>query len=469
MRAPLLDRRTVLRGLGATIALPMLDAMLPRGIARAASAAVPSAAGAAVAPTRVAYVFFPNGVEVDAWMPGVDAAGRWIPSTSLAPLAEFQREIAVYRGLRHRNAEANGDGPGDHARSAACFLTGAQPRKTAGDDIRAGRSIDQAIADDFAAMPEQGTERGTERRSDARGPRATRLRSLELGSEPAMTAGNCDSGYSCAYSANISWKSENLPNGKETDPRAAFERIFGRTSESPEEAAARLRARRSILDGAVLEAKRLARLVGSDDRARLDEYLDGVRELERRIDGDAVAQLEAGDIPELEGGPYDLAQRLDLLGEVLVLAFRTDSTRIATLMLANEGSNRPYREIGVSDGHHDVSHHGGNADKRAHFAAINRFQSERCAAFLRALSKAREDGKPLLDSTIVLYGSAITDGNRHNHDDLPILVAGGGVKGAGRVVRCEPGTPLCNLHVGIAQAVGARIDRFGDSTGVVEV
>ncbi|MFM7261802.1 MAG: DUF1552 domain-containing protein [bacterium] len=380
MRAPLLDRRTVLRGLGATIALPMLDAMLPRGIVRAASAALPSVAGAAAAPMRVAYVFFPNGVEIDAWMPGVDAAGRWIPSVSLAPLAEFQRDIAVYRGLRHRNAEANGDGPGDHARSAACFLTGAQPRKTAGDDIRAGRSIDQAIADDFANASSQETA--------APRPRATRLRSLELGSEPAMTAGNCDSGYSCAYSANISWKSENLPNGKETDPRAAFERIFGRTSESPEESAARLRARRSILDGAVLEAKRIARAVGSEDRARLDEYLDGVRELERRIDGDAVAQLEAGDIPELEGGPYDLAQRLDLLGEVLVLAFKTDSTRIATLMLANEGSNRPYREIGVSEGHHDVSHHGGNADKRAHFAAINRFQSERCAAFLRALSKA---------------------------------------------------------------------------------
>jgi hypothetical protein len=452
MRPPFLDRRTVLRGLGATIALPMLDAMLPRGVSHGLSRAAAAALPAGAPPTRVAYVFFPNGVEVDAWMPAADAAGRWVPSASLAPLAEFQREIAVFRGLRHRNAEANGDGPGDHARSAACFLTGAQPRKTAGDDIRAGRSIDQAIADDLAA-------RGM----------STKLRSIELGSEPAMTAGNCDSGYSCAYSANISWKSENLPNGKETDPRAAFERIFGRTSESPEEAAARLRARRSILDGAVLEAKRIARAVGGEDRARLDEYLDGVRELERRIDHDAMAQLEAGDVPDLEGGPYDLAQRLDLLGEVLVLAFRTDATRVATLMLANEGSNRPYREIGVGEGHHDVSHHGGNAEKRAHFAAINRFQSERCAAFLRALSKARENGRPLLDSTIVLYGSAITDGNRHNHDDLPILVAGGGVQAAGRVVRCEPGTPLCNLHVGIAQAAGARIERFGDSTGVVGV
>ncbi len=451
MRPPFLDRRTALRGLSCTIALPLLDAMLPRGITRAAAAATSNMANAAT-PVRVAYLFFPNGVNVDAWRPAVDAAGRWVPSPSLAPLAEFQRDIAVYTGLRHRNAEANGDGPGDHARSAACFLTGAQPRKTAGDDIRAGRSIDQAIADDLVL---QG--------------RTTRLRSLELGSEPAMTAGNCDSGYSCAYSANISWKSENLPNGKETDPRAAFERIFGRTSESPEETAARLRSRRSILDGAVREAKRLARSVGTEDRARLDEYLEGVRDLERRIDLDAAAQLDAGDVPDLDGGPYDLAKRIDLLGDVLALAFKTDSTRVATLMLANEGSNRPYREIGVSDGHHDVSHHGGNAEKLAHFAAINRFQVERCAAFLRALKRTKENGRPLLDATVVLYGSAITDGNRHNHDDLPILVAGGRVKARGQVVRCEPGTPLCNLHVGLAQAAGARLDRFGDSTGVVDV
>lgn len=454
MREPLLNRRTVIRSLSATIALPMLDAMLPRGLCRAHSAAASgvSATGMLGAPTRVAYLFFPNGVNVEAWRPTIDAAGRWIPSATLAPLNELRSSIAVYTGLRHRNAEANGDGPGDHARSAACFLTGVQARKTAGDDIKAGRSIDQAIADEFA-------------RTGVR----TRLRSLELGSEPAMTAGSCDSGYSCAYSANISWKSENLPNGKETDPRAAFERIFGRSSESPEDAASRLHARRSILDGAMLEAKRLTSLVGRDDRARLDEYLDGVRELERRIDNEAVAQLDAGDIPEFDGGPYDLAQRIDLLGEVLALAFRTDSTRVATLMLANEGSNRPYREVGVSAGHHDVSHHGGNPEKLAHFAAINQFHTERFASFLRALSKARENGKPLLDSTIVLYGGAITDGNRHNHDDLPILVAGGGIRGAGHVVACEPGTPLCNLHTGIAQAAGATLTNFGDATGAIQI
>ncbi len=405
--------------------------------------------------TRVAYMFFPNGVNTAAWLPTVGADGAWIASPTLAPLAAFQKDITVYTGLRHRNAEANGDGPGDHARSAACFLTGVQPRKTAGDDIRAGRSIDQAIADDFE-----------------RTGRTTRLRSIELGSEPAMVAGNCDSGYSCAYSANISWKSESLPNGKETDPRAAFERIFGRSGESPAHIAARMRSRRSILDGAVREAKRLLSEVGVGDRARIDEYLDGVRGLERRLDLDALAQLDRDDtLPDFEGAPLDMARRVDLLGEVLALAFKTDSTRVATLMIANEGSNRAYREIGVSDGHHDVSHHGNAEDKLAHFAAINRFHAERCAAFLRALANTRENGVPLLDSTIVLYGGAIADGNRHNHDDLPILVAGGAARGlkGGRLEACAKGTPLCNLHLGIARAAGAELESFGDSTGVVAV
>lgn len=456
MRAPLIHRRTMLRGAGALIALPWLEGMLPRGVlSSTALAATDTAATGIAQPTaRVAYMFFPNGVHTAAWTPAVDAAGLWTPSPTLAPLDEFRKEISVYSGLRHRNAEANGDGPGDHARSAACFLTGAQPRKTAGDDIKAGRSIDQAIADELA-----------------RTGRATRLRSLELGSEPAMTAGNCDSGYSCAYSANISWKSDSLPNGKETDPRAAFERVFGKSGEDPAEAAARMRSRRSILDGAVREAKRLAGELGASDRTRLDEYLDGVRALELRVDNDALAELDARrDIPDFGEGPIDLARRVDLLGEVLALAFRTDSTRVATLMVANEGSNRAYREVGVSAGHHDVSHHAGDEEKLAHFAAINRFHAERCAAFLRALARTRgEQGASLLDSTIVLYGGAIGDGNRHNHDDLPILVAGGRSLGhaGGRVRACDKGTPLCNLHVGIARAAGADIAQFGDANGVV--
>jgi hypothetical protein len=217
------------------------------------------------------------------------------------------------------------------------------------------------------------------------------------------------------------------------------------------------------------EAKRLSRQVGASDRARLDEYLEGVRDLESRLGEDALADLEVGDaVPNFDAAPRDIGSRIDLLGEVLALAFKTDSTRIATLMLANEGSNRPYREVGVAEGHHDVSHHGKNPEKLEKFAAINRFQSERFAAFLRALTRVKENGKPLLDSTIVLYGSAINDGNRHNHDDLPILVAGGRAK-RGRIVASAPGTPLCNLHVGIARAAGVKLDRFGDANGSIEV
>jgi len=453
MREPLVHRRTMLRGIGATIALPWLEAMLPRGIGPAALAATSSA----LAPdrtTRSVFVFFPNGTNPATWRPIAAAKGAWVPSTSLLPLKGFERDITIHSGLRHQRAEANGDGPGDHARSAACFLTGMQPRKTAGDDIRAGRSIDQAMAD---ALGTAG--------------RGTRLRSIELGTEPAMTAGNCDSGYSCAYSANISWRSESLPNGKETDPKAAFERLFGRANLTPEEAAMQAKSRRSVLDGAAAQAKRLAGIVGRNDRERLDEYLGAVRDLERQIDSDALAEIDAKDLPEFEGGPMDLARRTDLLSQVLALALQTDSTRVVTFMLANEGSNRPYHEIGISQGHHDVSHHGNDASKMEAFTRINTFQSQRLAALLTALSKAREGGRSLLDTTLVLYGSAITDGNAHNHNDLPILIAGGGARGhrGGRIVQHAPGTPLCNLHLGMAAAAGAPMSAFGDSTGTISI
>ncbi|MFZ4466332.1 MAG: DUF1552 domain-containing protein [Phycisphaerales bacterium] len=451
MRAPIVDRRTVLRGIGATIALPWLEAMAPRGLAIGRAAAAMSAATAR--PARTAFLFFPNGVNPSAWPTPMDGLTTWHATGALEPLAEFRGRIAMHTGLTHANAAALGDGPGDHARSAACFLTGAHPRKTAGDDLRNGRSIDQEIAD-----------------AVARSARPTRLRSLELGSEPPMTAGNCDSGYSCAYSANISWKADNLPNGKETDPRKAFDRVFGRTGESPEARAARERVRRSVLDGAVSQARELGARLGAADRGRLDEYLDGVRDLERRLDADAGAHLDPGTtLPDFEGAPKTVAGRIDLLGEVLALAFRTDATRVATLMLANEGSNRPYPEVDVSSGHHDVSHHGGDAAKMEAFARINRFHAERFAAFLRALDRTREDGVSLLDSTVVLYGGAITDGNRHNHDDLPVLVAGGAATGVsgGSVLRSPHGTPLCNLHLSIAERMGARLDRFGDSSGRV--
>jgi hypothetical protein len=232
-----------------------------------------------------------------------------------------------------------------------------------------------------------------------------------------------------------------------------------------------VKSRRSVLDGAAAQAKRLSGIVGRNDRERLDEYLSAVRDLERQIDSNALAEIDSKDLPEFEGGPMDLARRTDLLSQVLVLALQTDSTRVVTFMLANEGSNRPYQEIGVSQGHHDVSHHGNDSAKMDAFTRINTFQSERLAALLTALSKAREGGRSLLDTTLVLYGSAITDGNAHNHNDLPILIAGGGARGhrGGRIVEHAPDTPLCNLHLGMAAAAGAPLSAFGDSTGTIAI
>lgn len=454
MRAPFLTRRTVLRGCGAAIALPFLDAMMPRGVGVRAAAAAGATPMGGSAPKRAIFVFFPNGMNPAAWRPTIGADGRWIPSQTLAPLNGFQEVISVHSGLRHRHAEANGDGPGDHARSAACFLTGMQPRKTAGDDIRAGLSVDQAIADELG-----------------RTGQVTRFRSLELGTEPAMTAGNCDSGYSCAYSANISWRSPTLPNGKETDPEAAFRRLFGDRGMTEEERRERAQSRRSILDGAMEQVRRLGGIVGQSDRTRLDEYLDGVRTLERRVALDATVQRDVENIPGLNGGPVDYAGRTDLLSDIMAVALQTDSTRVATFMLANEGSNRSYAEIGVSSGHHEVSHHGDEQAKLDAFNRITAHQTERFAALLRALQARQEGEGTLLDSTLVLYGSAITDGNRHDHRDLPILIAGGSALGhrGGAMVNHARDTPLCNLHRGIAEAVGAPLTQFGDATGVALV
>jgi hypothetical protein len=442
MSAPL-HRRTVLRGAGAALALPFLDAMLPGGglVTRTAAAAA-RAAALADAPARLLFVFVPNGVEPSAW-----------PGSALDALGAHSAHATVLRGLCHRNAAALGDGPGDHARSAACFLTGVHPRKTSGGDITAGVSVDQVAARRLAGR--------------------TRLESIELGGEPTMRAGDCDSGYSCAYSANISWRGPHTPSGKEHDPRRAFELLF---SDGPadEDAAARTRRialRRSILDALGGQARALSDRVGTDDRRKLDEYLEGVRSLERRIESmerTAGTGVDAADAAALDRDPADYAARIDLLAEITALAFAQDRTRVATLMLANEGSNRAYADVGVSDGHHEVSHHGNDPAKLAKFAAINRWQGVRLAALLSALHRRQESaGGSVLDRTLVLYGGAIGDGNRHNHDDLPVILAGGSGLGVrhGAERACAPGTPLCNLYLGMLASAGIPVGRFGDSTG----
>ncbi len=448
-----LDRRTVLRGLGTAVALPWLEAMSTFPVRAARAAAVEST------PTRIALLFVPNGVHAPDWLvpgggagPGDSALPAGLPSL-LAPLDRVREHVSVHSGLAHGNARALGDGPGDHARSAACFLTGAHPRKTAGSDIHNGISFDQVLADHWRGR--------------------TRFDSLELGCEPAMTAGNCDSGYSCAYSANISWRSPRTPVAKETNPRAVFERLFmtGPAGESAEARDLRLRRRSSILDAVRSDARRLAGRLGGRDREKLDEYLDGVRGLERRIERIEGTEQDptAWGLDDLPAGvPGDYREHLEVMGDLMALAFRLDLTRVCTFMWANEGSNRTFPEVAVRDGHHHLSHHAGDEAKIEAIRRINLWQAERFADLVdRFQSVEIGPGRTLLDDTLMCFGGAISDGNRHNHNDLPIVVAGrGGGVSTGRHVRHRRGTPLCDLFVGMGRAAGAPIDRFGDSDGV---
>ena len=366
-------------------------------------------------------------------------------------------KITIHAGLAHRNARALGDGPGDHARSAACFLTGAHPRKTSGSDILNGISVDQLAANHMRGK--------------------TRFDSLELGCERNATGGNCDSGYSCAYSANISWKSPRTPVAKEISPREVFERMFmqGPIGESLEARASRLSRRKSILDAVRGDVRRLGANIGGRDRMKLEEYLDGVRALERRVE--AVERSEQDptgwgldDLPR--GVPGDFQEHIEIMGDLMMLAFQLDLTRVATFMWANEGSNRTFPMVGVREGHHHLSHHGSNEDKVDSIRKIDRWQAERFGDLVKRFDSMRDaEDRSLLDDTLLVFGSAISDGNRHNHDNLPIILAGGGSGAArpGRLVTHEKNTPLCNLYLSMLQKSGVEVDSFGDSTGSVQL
>ncbi len=441
-----ISRRTVLHGIGTAVALPMLEGMLPR-TARAAGEA-------AKAPTRMAFVFVPNGVHMPDWTPAETGANFSLPKT-LEPLAPVKKSLTVFSGLAHDKARANGDGPGDHARSASTFLTGCQARKTHGADINIGVSIDQLAAQKI-------------------GQRTT-LPSLELGIDRGANAGNCDSGYSCAYSHNISWRSATTPQAKEINPRSVFDRLFG-GGEDQATKAKRQEYRKSILDFALEDARDLRGRIGINDQRKLDEYLSSVREIEQRIQ---AAERYAAKAPQAPasfarpgGVPEDNQGHITLMFDLLHLAFQADITRVATFMLANEGSNRSYRNIGVSDGHHDLSHHGNNKDKQAKIAQINRYHMEQFAAFSKKLQDTKEGTGSLLDHSMIVYGCAIGDGNAHNHDNLPIVVAGGGngTLPTGQHLKYRRNTPLANLFLHMLDGMGAGsgVEKFGDSTGRLE-
>jgi len=436
-----ISRRTVLRGLGACVALPLLESMLPlRSLAGST---------AAEAPLRMAFIYTPNGQNMQAWTPTAEGA-KFELSATLEPLKEVKDYITVLSGLAQKKAFANGDGPGDHARAMATFLTGCQAKKTGGADIRIGVSVDQLAAD---AIGKQ-----------------TRFSSLEIGCEEIRSSGSCDSGYSCAYSNNLSWRSETTPVAKEINPRLVFERLFGVAKDKHETEESRTRRDRnnkSILDFVNEDAQTLKNKLGANDQRKLDEYLTGVREIEERL-ARAQPTVEIGDtkIVRPTGIPHNYEEHLRLMADILVLAFKTDLTRVSTFVFANDGSNRDYGLIGVPEGHHDLSHHGGEKKKLEKIQKINQFHITQFAYLLGKLKGAAEGDKTLLDNCMIVYGSGIGDGNRHNHDELPILLAGRG-KGtikAGRHLRYRRETPLNNLYLAMLDRIGAEVDGFGDST-----
>ena len=434
-----LSRRSVLRGLGAAVSLPLLDAMLP-------PARVLGAAKAA--PKRLAVVFIPNGAHMADWTPQAEGEQFELP-TILEPLKPFKQDLMVLSGLTQDKARPHGDGGGDHARSAAAFLTGMHPRKTHGANIQVGVSMDQVAAQHIG--------------------QATHLPSLELGCDRGQQAGNCDSGYSCAYSANISWRSQSTPMSKEINPRLVFERLFGDDTSGPAGGRAQRQIdQKSILDYVLDDASRLRGQLGGTDRHKLDEYLTSVRELEGRVQQvERSAAADSKQPVKPDGIPKDYQQHIRLMCDLMVLAFQSDLTRVATFMIANEGSNRSYPFIGVPDGHHDVSHHGGSVEKQAKIRTINLFHMRQFAYLLDKLRTVREGDGTLLDHSMVLYGGGISDGNRHNHDDLPILLAGrgGGTLKPGRHMRYPKNTPLNNLYLSLLEGLGVHEEVLGDSTG----
>jgi hypothetical protein len=437
-----ISRRTVLRGLGASLALPWLEAMGPL-----TSWAAPAATPASAIPNRMAFLYVPNGKNMPDWTPKKEGADFELPAI-IEPLAPVKDDVLVLTGLTADKARPNGDGPGDHARALAAFLTGCQPRKTDGTDIRAGVSVDQVAA--------------------ARIGDLTRLPSLEIGCEQGAMAGNCDSGYSCVYSSAISWHSATQPLPKEVNPKLVFDRLFG---SGPDAGRARRDAeRRSILDFVREDSRDLEGRLGATDRRKLDEYFAAIRDVERRINrAQQMPEPKAPDFAKPAGAPKEFADYLRLMCDLLVLAFQADVTRICTFVFANEGSNRPYRFIGVPEGHHDLSHHGNDPKKRAKIRDINRFHVTQLAYLLGKLKAIHEGDGTLLDHCMVAYGSGNSDGNAHNHNDLPILLAGrgSGTIKTGRHIRYPKETPLNNLWMALLERMKCGVPSLGDSTGVL--
>lgn len=444
-----LDRRLFLKGVGVCLGLPMLDSLVPAPL-KAAVAPAGTAVTPTGAPLRMAYVYFPNGAHQDYWWPKGQGTSFELGRT-MQPLAALRDKFQVVGGLDLHEADPGNDGGGDHARANATFLTGARARKTDGNDIHVGVSVDQVTAKQVG--------------------HATRFSSLELSCDSVHKAGHCDTGYSCAYQYNISWQSPTTPMTPEPNPRLVFERLFG--SGPPEvrqrNYEMRLRTQKSLLDFVLDDARSLQGRLSRRDQEKLDEYLTSVRDIEKRLEhAESFGALPKPDLSTPAGIPSDYGQHMDLMYDLLAMAWQTDSTRVATLLLAGDGTNRAFPEIGIAEGHHYCSHHRGNADLMEKVGRIDQFYMQHFARFLEKLDTMKDvDGNSVLHNSMIVYGCGNADGNRHTHTNLPVVLAGagGGSLTPGRSVRYNS-APMTNLYLTLARRMGVSgVPRIGDSTG----
>jgi Protein of unknown function (DUF1552) len=443
-----LSRRGFLRGLGACVALPAFES-LGGAKAFAADGAAKLATTAAGAPLRTAFFFFPNGSIPSYWWPE-KPGNDFVLSPTLKPFEEMRPHIQVLGGLENLNGEGGPDGAGDHARGVGTFLTGVRLKKSA-TDLRAGVSVDQLIARSVGHL--------------------TRLSSLEVSCDAVRKSGACDSGYACAYQFNLSWSSPTTPMIPEVNPRQLFEKLFGAgpPGERTENMKRRQTEQRSVLDFVLEDARAMQQRLDPTDKQKLDQYLTGIRDIETRIEKAekfGPAKDPGTDTPA--GVPENHGEYIQLMGDLLIAAFQTDSTRVASFMLHHDGSNRSFAEIGISEGHHDISHHRNKPDLMEKVAQIDLWYAAQFAQLLKKLDGIKDlDGNSLLHNSMIIYGGGNADPNRHNHDNLPFVLAGhgGGTITPGRYVK-HSATPTSNLFLSLADRMGVTgLDRFGDSTG----
>jgi hypothetical protein len=433
-----LGRRTMLRGMGTVMALPLLEAM---------SSSARAAEEAAAARKRLQVIYTPNGMMMQNWTPATAEQG-FAYSPILKPLEPYRNRITVFTGLSHVQAEALGDGAGDHGRCCGGYLTGTHVKKTEGADITAGVSMDQVVAKQFGEK--------------------TQIPSIEVGLEPPSLVGSCDSGYSCAYTNTLSWADASTPLPVTINPREVFERLFGDgDSLDTKSRLAQLRRQASILDFVAQDAKRLSTKMGASDKHKLDEYLNSVRDIEKRIQKVEKGGAEATALPAYarpSGVPDSFEDYSHMMIDLQVLAMQADITRVSSFMIGREVSGRSYPEIGVPDAHHPLSHHGNDAEKIAKLTKINTLHMEQVAYYLKRMSETKEGEGNLLDHTLVMAGASLADPNRHDHRALPVFVAGGLIKGD-RHVTVDKDVPMTNMMLSMMDTLGVEVHSIGDSSG----